>query len=162
MSSDSEGMSRRSALKTIAALSVCPLVSSCEFVDHDGVEDFEVAEAAEFSLGDPGLEELGDVGGTACFELGDLEILLVRADDDEILAFERICPHNNLSMGGCDVAEAKAGTWHADEDVLECRHHGSRFDRNGEVVEGPAFDPIDAFPVEFDADEGEGTVFLPD
>ncbi len=163
MSSDSEAMSRRSAIKAIAVLSVCPLIQSCEFVNHDGLES--ELEATGFSLDDPDFEDLTSVGGTACFALGAVEVLLVRTSEQEVLAFNRICPHNSLSMGPCDSG-AQAAQWDEQEEMLVCQWHQSGFDRNGEVVQQPTVgsvdEPLQVYPVEFDAETGEGIVFLPE
>jgi 3-phenylpropionate/trans-cinnamate dioxygenase ferredoxin subunit len=57
----------------------------------------------------------------------------------ELLAFSDICTHRgcNLTSGG-----------EIDGTVIECECHGSQFDmKTGEVVEGPAEDPIATFEI---------------
>ncbi len=151
---------RRIALKTIAALAACPLLSACEFVDHDGVDDFELADSASFDLSEAGFEDLADIGGKACMELGSQELLLVRTADDEIVAFDRYCPHDNRDMGNCGGSQANA-EWDPDDEVIVCQWHNSAFRTDGENTAGPANEPIQVFPVQFDADSGQGTVFRP-
>ena len=154
---DSHLMSRRQALKALAAASVCPLLLNCEFTtvyDTDGVAE------TSFSLDDPGLSELQNVGGKACFEHGPSDLILVRADDDEILAFDRICPHANQDMGDCD-GNPQPGIWDENQQTLTCRWHGSVFDRDGDVVSGPSPSALQTYPVDFDPVTGEGTVFSP-
>lgn len=58
---------------------------------------------------------------------------------DGVVAFTAICPHT-----GCDVTE-----WLADEKVLYCPCHFSKFDpRDGaRVVDGPAPRPLPALPL---------------
>ena len=49
--------------------------------------------------------------------------------------------------------------------MLECQYHMSGFNRDGKVVQQPTTgsvdEPLQVYPVEFDADSDEGTVFLP-
>lgn len=160
MSNDAPDLSRRAVLKAIAALTACPLISACEFVD---IKDKELADQTPFSLSDPALAGLEEVGNTACFNHGAQEILLVRANNDEVLAFSRFCPHNNLSMGECG-GNPLPGQWDADEQTLTCQWHLSVFDRDGKLVRPPNTDqgfdePISVFHVEFDPATGEGTIF---
>ena len=152
-----EGLSRRTVLKALAAATICPVVAGCEFVE---IYDDEMVEESSFSLDHPGLESLEEVGATACWQHGAIPILLVRANDDEILAFDRICPHANQNMGECD-ANPRPAVWHVEDEQLECLHHHSVFDRDGNNVDGPAIEPVPTFDVDFDPDTGQGTIFSP-
>jgi 3-phenylpropionate/trans-cinnamate dioxygenase ferredoxin subunit len=82
-------------------------------------------------------DEIGE-GGANAFQVGEHLIAVARVDGD-LLAFSDICTHRgcNLSAGG----EIEGTT-------IQCECHGSMFDmRTGEVVEGPAEDPIQTFAV---------------
>ena len=86
-------------------------------------------------------DEIGEGEATA-FPVKGEEIAVARVDG-RLLAFSDICTHRqcNLSLGG----EIEGTT-------IECECHGSIFDMaTGEVVQGPATDPIGVYPV---ADEG--------
>jgi 3-phenylpropionate/trans-cinnamate dioxygenase ferredoxin subunit len=62
-----------------------------------------------------------------------LRVCLTRAGD-EVFAFEDRCTHRDFALSGGDVM---------DRCVIECPWHGARFDmRTGEVVRGPATDPL--------------------
>ncbi len=77
-------------------------------------------------------------GGAKAFQVGD-QLVGVSRVNGELLAFSDICTHRqcNLTSGG-----EITGT------VIECECHGSQFDmRTGEVVGGPAEDPIATFEV---------------
>lgn len=64
-------------------------------------------------------------------------------------AFDDVCTHQ-----GCSLAEGDV-----DGTVVRCPCHGSEFDiTSGEVVEGPATDPIDVFDVR--EEDGELRVAL--
>lgn len=157
---DSEGataepISRRVFVQGLgAAALVCPLLASCEFVEV--FEDLEL-EDARFELSDPQFSALEDIGGTACIEAGNLELLLIRKDRQNVLAVERFCPHEQLSMGPCQDNPVPA-MWDADDEQLTCMWHGSVFDADGQVVDGPSPRALKVFPVDFDPAAGEGVV----
>lgn len=82
----------------------------------------------------------GDVGeGEArSFSVRGSEIAVARVNG-ELLAFNDICTHRgcNLATGG-----------EIDGTTIECECHGSVFDmKTGEVVEGPAEEPVAVYEV---------------
>jgi nitrite reductase/ring-hydroxylating ferredoxin subunit len=86
-------------------------------------------------------DEIGE-GQAKAFDIGGQPIAVARVNG-ELLAFSDICTHRqcNLTSGG-----------EIDGTVIDCECHGSRFDmKTGEVLEGPATEPIAVFEVR---DEG--------
>jgi cytochrome b6-f complex iron-sulfur subunit len=61
---------------------------------------------------------------------------VVREEDGGVLALWQRCPHL-----GCTVP------WREDQDQFNCPCHSSLFNRQGEVIGGPAPRPMDLFPV---------------
>jgi 3-phenylpropionate/trans-cinnamate dioxygenase ferredoxin subunit len=58
----------------------------------------------------------------------------------ELLAIEDRCSHDDGPLA--------EGDWEADECIVVCPRHGSRFDlRSGRPLSLPAFEPVDVFPV---------------
>lgn len=90
--------------------------------------------------------QAGDVaeGEINSYQVGDRTVAVANIDGD-LYAFDDICPHQQCALSEGDVE----GT------VVECPCHGSRFDvMTGEVVNGPADEPIDVF----EAREEEGAL----
>lgn len=86
-------------------------------------------------------DEIGE-GEAKAFPVGGSEIAVSRVDGS-FYAFSDICTHRacNISMGG-----------EIDGTSITCECHGSMFDMaTGEVLEGPATEPIATYPVR---DEG--------
>ncbi|MFW5967611.1 MAG: Rieske (2Fe-2S) protein [Persicimonas sp.] len=149
---------RRVFLQGLGAAVGCSLLQGCEFVEVAG--DGE-GQNVEFSLDDPQFSALEEIGETACIDAGSLELLLIRKDDEEILAVERFCPHQGEDMGPCDDNRTPA-EWDKENHQLTCQWHFTTFDDNGDVVERPADDDIDRglriYPVDFDPETGRGIV----
>ncbi len=69
-------------------------------------------------------------------EIGNLTrkgLFVIRSSDSEVLALDRTCTHT-----GC-----KVGTF--EDGVATCPCHGSEFDSEGNVVQGPAASPLASF-----------------
>jgi 3-phenylpropionate/trans-cinnamate dioxygenase ferredoxin component len=61
-----------------------------------------------------------------------------------LYAFDDVCTHQQCSLSEGDL----------DDTVVECPCHGSQFDvTTGDVVQGPAADPIDTFDAREEAGE---------
>jgi nitrite reductase/ring-hydroxylating ferredoxin subunit len=81
-------------------------------------------------------------GEATAFEVSGAEVAVARSGGI-LYAFSDICTHRrcNLSMGG-----------EIDGTSIQCECHGSTFDMStGAVLEGPATEPIETYPVR---DEG--------
>ena len=62
--------------------------------------------------------------------------------DGEFYAIEDLCTHD-----GGDLASGEV-----DGDAIVCPRHGARFClKTGEVLEPPAYEPVDIFPVRIEA-----------
>lgn len=154
---DDGAISRRSFLQGLGAAAVaCPLLAACEFVEVYG-DDPELEETT-FDVNQEGLEALQEVGGTACLEAGTALLLLIRKSEEEILAVDRICPHQGLNMGPCGNNPGVA-QWNNERQELTCIWHQSVFNTDGEVVSGPSPRPLRVYATEFDPATGLGRVF---
>jgi 3-phenylpropionate/trans-cinnamate dioxygenase ferredoxin subunit len=83
-------------------------------------------------------------GDANAFDVNGAQIAVARVDGN-LYAFSDICTHRecNLSLGG-----------EIDGTTIECECHGSIFEMtDGEVVQGPATEPIATFPVSEDGGE---------
>lgn len=86
----------------------------------------------------------GNVSGipTGTLRRIDGQPVLIARDAQGLYAMTVTCTHQ-----GCDVRTLGSG----DTATLDCPCHGSRFDRNGAVVNGPAEEPLAHFAVELDS-----------
>lgn len=92
-------------------------------------------EMAEWvSVGEAGEIAEGDVNS---YSVGERSVAVANVDGT-LYAFDDVCTHQQCSLSEGDL----------DGTVIECPCHGSQFDvTSGEVVEGPAADPVDTFQV---------------
>jgi glycine/D-amino acid oxidase-like deaminating enzyme/nitrite reductase/ring-hydroxylating ferredoxin subunit len=101
--------------------------------------------ADHLSGGDvPSLEEIGP-GAGAVIRDGVRKVAVYRDRDGTLHARSAVCPHM-----GCVVA------WNSAERTWDCPCHGSRFDRYGAVITGPA--NVDLEPLEVPEEEEEPEV----
>ena len=78
-----------------------------------------------------------DDDGTMLVEVGDEQVLLAKVGG-ELYAIGEECTHE-----GCSLSDATL-----DGNELECICHGSTFNvETGEVLQGPAEEPIPTYPV---------------
>jgi nitrite reductase/ring-hydroxylating ferredoxin subunit len=113
-------------------------------------------QAVSFNVADAEFTALDDLNGMAALDVGIRKILLIRRNEAEVIALDRICSHLQ-----CEMIPGVIGIW--ENDGLRCVCHNSRFSAEGALVAPPTGDtggPIEAFAVEFDASTGEGTVYV--
>jgi cytochrome b6-f complex iron-sulfur subunit len=88
-----------------------------------------------------------DVAGTALAASGGAVLvqsvagvfLLARTDESTYSAIDAICSHESCTVTG------------SDGNAYVCPCHGSRYDRNGRVLQGPATAALRRFPTTFDS-----------
>jgi cytochrome b6-f complex iron-sulfur subunit len=80
---------------------------------------------------------LSDVGGAVLVNSIAGVFLLSRASADAFMAIDAVCSHESCTVSGAD------GTSYV------CPCHGSRYDRNGRVLNGPAMAALRQFPTRF-------------
>ncbi len=107
----------------------------------------------EFDLLEARFAPLKKPGGMVAVDLGARKALLIRRSKEEIIALDRICPHE-----ACDMAPEQDGRW--SDDALLCLCHGSRFAPDGQVITGPADTDLQAHKVEFQEGETQGSLLL--
>jgi nitrite reductase/ring-hydroxylating ferredoxin subunit len=83
--------------------------------------------------------DAGDVsdGEVNSYSVGDRQVAIANLGGD-LRAFDDVCTHQQCSLAEGDL----------EDTIIQCPCHGSEFDViTGEVVEGPAAEPIDVFDV---------------
>ena len=73
------------------------------------------------------------------------DLIVVRGEDDALAAVNPMCPHQGCSVG-----------WNGESKSLVCPCHGSQFAPNGEVLKGPAEEPLPTYEVK----EEDGSVLV--
>jgi len=69
----------------------------------------------------------------------DQKSYVVRAKEGYFYAMSAVCTHLGCITG-----------WKADEGIIACPCHGSRFDRQGRVIAGPAPQPLRRYSISLD------------
>lgn len=82
---------------------------------------------------------LKEVGGGAILTIKDIKVLLIRKDEQSVSAIYPACKHKE-----CQVLYKKE--W----GEIRCKCHKSKYDLSGKVMNPPAKQDLDVFPVQFD------------
>ncbi|MEM7232190.1 MAG: ubiquinol-cytochrome c reductase iron-sulfur subunit [Planctomycetota bacterium] len=131
---ESESVRRRDfldgAVRTVATASIASLFGCTLPVRTHRVDSLE---RVEVSLDQ--FPELENPGGRLKLLVGRVAYFVCSSEDSEYVALSAVCTHQ-----GCDVA-SKGSTF-------RCPCHGSRFDERGQVLGGPAREPLASFPIE--------------
>jgi len=97
-----------------------------------------LSETLEIDLGISPFSELSEPGNWLLHP--DQNIILVNVEG-EIRAFTSVCTHSQCSRN-----------WVFGSTEATCTCHGSKFDQQGQVVQGPASRSLQQFPVDQDGD----------
>jgi len=82
-------------------------------------------------------------GKVKAVEVDDCPLLVCRLSDEEVRVVENRCSHQDARMTGGSL----------DDHVIECPHHGARFDlRTGAALRMPAAAPIETVPAQITDD----------
>jgi Rieske Fe-S protein len=127
----------RACCASLAALWVTPSEASAA---QDGVAPLPIVKGATngstVRVSTPGTP-LAQVGGVARVVSNAGSILVTRTGDRDFAVFSATCSHE-----ACLIADG-------DAQAFVCPCHGSRFDRHGAVLLGPAELPLYAFAFSF-------------
>jgi Rieske Fe-S protein len=108
--------------------------------DSGGGDDYPDGSDDSLGKGAGPLASVDDVPDGGGLVLTDEKLVLTR-DGTTIRCFEAVCTHQGCLVGGVR------------DGVIRCPCHGSGFDAaTGEVVQGPATEPLEAVEVEVTAD----------
>ncbi len=125
-SSDRRGF-LKTALLTIGLLALWPV---------------RLARASKVAIGLDKVEKLKTVGGSLIIKIKEKEILFIRDTDESIRSLDPTCTHNR-----CQVA------YNAEKKTIDCPCHGSRYDLEGKVLEGPAPAPLKKYDAYLDEED---------
>lgn len=93
--------------------------------------------------------ELGQIGGFKTFTVNSTPIIVFRTGQTTFKAFSMICTHQ-----GCRT------NWVNSEQQFHCPCHGSRFDKDGRVIQGPATQNLRTYNTEYKSDTNELIIYL--
>lgn len=93
-------------------------------------------------------QTLQQVGGFKTFQLGSVPVILFRVNDTTFKTLSRVCTHQ-----GCTI------DWQSSNNKFNCACHGSQFDKDGNVLQGPANRSLANFRTEFDSMSNQVTIY---
>lgn len=141
-------MKRRRFLSWFSVSTVLTLLSACSDapVDSTATSPEAAAPRSDGFVEAGTLQELESNGSISVGANGQNIIVVQNADDpNQLYAVDSVCTHQ-----GCNV------NWDDQSQSLICPCHGSKFDAQGQVLAGPATEPIKSYTVKVEA----GTVLV--
>lgn len=116
---------------TLGAAGLSVLCLTCD-KEKKPVEPKPAGETVAIDLNDPAYSDLSVPGGAVILEVPNIEgpVLVIRIDENSVSALSAVCTHR-----GCTVNLPEEGR-------ILCPCHGSSFSLTGEVLSGPATDPL--------------------
>lgn len=128
----------KSSARTATVVGIAGSCANCALFNKNDIQVEARPEATELALPFDAHPALREPDGFVTVEArdGDLRLVVLRLPDDRIVALSMECTH-----WGCDVDWIKA------EAHFDCPCHGSKFDADGRVLEGPADEPLTSYPV---------------
>ena len=93
--------------------------------------------------------ELTTIGGAKSLVIDGVPITIFRLTEDGFVTFSRVCTHQSCTT-----------EWEAEEERFECPCHESTFDKNGNVITGPATRRLTVFDTIFKASENKVVIQL--
>jgi len=134
-------ISRRDFLENLVKISALGILAGCASGGLPLVIGREGDEEIRLRLSEtPALNLPNGAISLATAEQGELNIVVLKIAENEFIALSSICTHL-----GCRVRKARDG--------FDCPCHGSRYDLNGRVINGPAAKPLRSFPVRREGDD---------
>ena len=92
--------------------------------------------------------ELQQVGGYKTFTINSKPVILFRTATDAFKALSLICTHQ-----GCTI------DWKSARNRFECPCHDSQFDKDGNVIQGPASSSLPTYTTEYDSASNQVIIY---
>ncbi len=93
--------------------------------------------------------ELSQVGGFKTFTVNSTPIIVFRTGQTTFKALSLVCTHQ-----GCTI------NWVNSSMQFQCPCHGAKFDKDGNVIQGPASRNLQSFRTEYKSDTNEVVIYL--
>jgi len=101
----------------------------------------ELSSAKKLALSLDKAEKLRKVGGSVILEIRDKQILFIRESENVIRALDPECSHKKCTVEYDDGQE-----------LVVCPCHGSTYSTEGEVLKGPASEPLTTYEATLEDD----------
>lgn len=124
-------------------------ISGCSDDGNPAAPNNSQASNGPFEIALSSQPALQNVGGAANVSLGGVPATVFRLSETSFKTLSRVCTHQ-----GCTT------NWQSGSKKFHCNCHGSEFDQNGKVLQGPATTSLDEFTTVYDASAGKLTITI--
>ena len=143
------GCSRRALLQGIGIAAIGSLVAGCaqQGSSLPAASTTSCSGGICLDLTDPKNAALTKAGGALLVDTSSDTIMVIRASATQIIAVSAICTHAGCSMD-----------FDSGSSQLVCPCHGSSFNEDGSVIQGPARRPLKVYGATMDAQATSVTI----
>ncbi len=93
--------------------------------------------------------ELAQVGGFKVFNINSTPVIIFRTGQTTFKALSMICTHQGCTTNWVNTAQQ-----------FQCPCHGSKFDKDGKVIQGPATQNLRTYTTEYKSDTNELIIYF--
>ncbi len=128
------------SLASLSASTIIAILASCsKDGDENPMSSSNNSNGDGFSVDLNEHQTLKDVGGFKTFMVEGTPIVVIHTAESVFRSFSLVCTHQSSTV-----------SWTANTQNFTCPCHGSRFDNNGQVTQGPAIRALTEYKTMFD------------
>lgn len=133
----------------IASMSASTLLTLFEGCQKEDSNPVRAPQGTTFTIKLSENPELSQIGGFKTFNVNSTPIIVFRTGQTTFKALSMVCTHQ-----GCTT------NWINSSQQFQCPCHGSKFDKDGKVIQGPATQNLTTFRTEYKSDTNEVIIYF--
>lgn len=136
-------------IASMGASTLAALLQGCQKYESPTQPPTQPPSGSKFTIRLSEHPELAQVGGFKTFNINSTPVIVFRTGQTTFKALSMICTHQ-----GCTT------NWVNSVQQFQCPCHGSKFDKDGRVIQGPATQNLRTYTTEYKSDTNELIIYF--